>query len=118
MTEDNKHTPSTDELMAMLSEQMGGQQQDNSRVDRANRIYTFLVFFLWVGVSALLGLLVNARCGWMFSGFWSLAMYLNITVTTLSNVTLGREIDSIKDAGWKSIFGFGAALCLAVAFSL
>lgn len=118
MENDNKPNQNElDELTKMLSAEQNNQPTTD-QINRISRIYTSLVFFMGIFVAVLLGVVVSGKCGWMFGGFWSLAMYLNITVTTLSNVFLGRDIDGTRDAGWKSVFGFITAVCLAIAFSI
>lgn len=118
MENDNKPNQNElDELTKMLSAEQSNQPT-TEQINRISRIYTSLVFFMGIFVAVLLGVIVSGKCGWMFGGFWSLAMYLNITITTLSNVFLGRDIDGARDAGWKSVFGFITAVCLAIAFSI
>lgn len=119
MQNDNKPNQNeVDELTKLLAAAQSNEQPTAEQISKVSRIYTSLVFFMGIFVAVLLGIIVSGKCGWMFGGFWSLAMYLNITVTTLSNVFLGRDIDGIRDAGWKSVFGFIAAVCLAIAFSI
>ena len=67
-------------------------------------------------IALLLWWIVSLKCSLLFYGLYSLGMYLHITVTTLSNAFIGREINSKGDLFWKIVFVILASLCLSVSY--
>ena len=69
-----------------------------------------------VCIALVLWIAFSFKCCLIFYGLYSLGMYLHITVTTLSNAFIGREINSKGDLFWKIVFVILASLCLSVSY--
>lgn len=65
-------------------------------------------------IALLLWWLTSLKCCLLFYGLYSLGMYLHITITTLSNAILGREINVSGDLFWKALFLISSCLCLSL----
>ena len=95
-----------------------GADDAQKRDDNVVRFFTAVILLGGLITALLLGWLVNVKCGLMFAGFWALSQYINITLTSLGNVMLGRDISTIQDVGWKTIFLMTASICLAIAICI
>ena len=67
-------------------------------------------------IALLLWWLVSLKGGLLFYGLYSLGMYFHITITTLSNAFVGREINEKGDLFWKIVFLISFCLCLTLFF--
>lgn len=75
-----------------------------------------VLFVVPVCIGLLLWWTVGLKCGLLFYGLYSLGMYLHITITTLSNALIGRDINISGDLFWKAIFLISFCLCLSLFF--
>ena len=71
-----------------------------------------------VCIALVLWIAFSFKCCLIFCGLYSLGMYLHITVTTLSNAFIGREINSNGDLFWKMLFLIIFCLTTALFFSI
>lgn len=69
-------------------------------------------------MAILLWLVVSFKCGILFFGLYSFGIYAHITITTLSNALVGREINVTSDFFWKIVFLLMGCLCLSVFFAV
>ena len=71
-----------------------------------------------VFIAILLWCFVSFKCCLLFYGIFSLGMYIHITITTLSNVFIGREVNMVGDVFWKISFLIISCLCLSIFYVL
>ena len=69
-----------------------------------------------VCIALILWWAVSLKCGLLFYGIFSMGMYLHITVTTMSNAFMGRDINVDGDLFWKTCFLIISCLCLSIFF--
>ena len=67
-------------------------------------------------MAILLWWIVSFKWGILFFGLYSFGIYTHITITTLSNALVGREINVTDDLFWKIVFLLMGCLCLSVFF--
>lgn len=74
-----------------------------------------LAFPFTIGV--LLWIILSFKCAILFYGIVNLGMYMHLTITTLTNAFIGREINTKGDVFWKTLFLTIGCVCLAIFFN-
>jgi len=75
-----------------------------------------ILFFIPAIIFLILWLCVSIKVGVLFYGLYSIGMYIHITITTLTNAFVGRELNSHGDLFWKMAFLIIGCLCLTLFF--
>lgn len=70
----------------------------------------------WIGL--ILWWFISLKWCLLFYGMYSFGMYFHITITTLSNAFIGRDINMSGDLFWKIVFLILGCLCLTLFFWL
>ena len=80
-----------------------------------------------IGKIILLSVILIAIFMWIFISFKSMLLtigiltllsYINITITTLGNAFIGRDINMSYDIFWKMLFIFITSLCFGIYFNV
>lgn len=75
---------------------------------------TIMLFIIYIIVLAVLAFIFGFKCALLMFSIISILMYSHISITTLSNAFMGRNIDADTDAFWKLFF----ILCCSIGFSI
>lgn len=76
------------------------------------------VLLAYISVNVLMLILTSVKCTVISNGILFLLMYVNLVVNSVTNVSLGREIDVEGDRFWKMFFialtsfTLGIGICL------
>lgn len=76
------------------------------------------VLLAYILVNVLIVILASVKCALISNGILFLLMYVNIVANSITNVSLGREIDVESDRFWKiffialTSFTLGIGICL------
>ena len=81
-----------------------------------NNFLNNILIVVPVCIALVLWIAFSFKCCLIFYGLYSLGMYLHITVTTLSNAFIGREVNVSGDVFWKMLFLI--IFCLTMALFL
>ena len=73
-------------------------------------IVILIAIFMWIFISFKSMLLTI--------GILTLLSYINITITTLGNAFIGRDINLNYDIFWKMLFIFITSLCFGIYFNV
>lgn len=77
-----------------------------------------LIFFLLPIILAFVIGSFSCKAALLFYSLYSVGMYIHLTVTTLGNAFLAREINIGVDLFWKMFFMFSASICFAIFYVL
>lgn len=73
-------------------------------------IVILIAIFMWIFISFKSMLLTI--------GILTLLSYINITITTLGNAFIGRDINLNYDIFWKILFSFIISICFGIYFNI
>lgn len=73
-------------------------------------IVILIAIFMWIFISFKSMLLTI--------GILTLLSYINITITTLGNAFIGRDINLNYDIFWKIVFSFIISICFGIYFNI
>lgn len=73
-------------------------------------IVILIAIFMWIFISFKSMLLTI--------GILTLLSYINITITTLGNAFIGRDINLNYDIFWKILFSFIISICFGIYFNV
>ena len=93
-------------------------EQGKSEITKQNIIFTFLPLLLPLLISIILWITISIKSGLLFYGLFTLGMYIHLTLTTLSNAFIGREIDVKGDTFWKIILLTLSCITLTLFFTI
>jgi len=77
-----------------------------------------IILLMPVFISIILGIIFPIKFGLLFYGIFNLGLYIQITVTTLSNALLGSGVNSANDTFWKLLLLLISSLSFAIFFAL
>ncbi len=78
-------------------------------------INNFLTIFPIV-IALILWWAISFKALLLFYGLFNVGMYIHLTVTTLSNSFIGRDINAKGDVFWKMLFLTISTLCMTIFF--
>ena len=81
-----------------------------------HKILNKVLLVLPLIISVILWYTFSFKTGLLFYGLFSLGMYIHISITTLCNAFIGREINVSGDVFWKMLFLI--IFCLTIALFL
>lgn len=93
-------------------------EQGESGIPKQNMLITFLPLFLPLLISIILWITISIKGGLLFYGLFTLGMYIHLTLTTLSNAFIGREIDAKGDTFWKIVLLTLSCITLTIFFTI
>lgn len=80
------------------------------------KINTFLLILPFV--IFLLLIICSIKTSILFCSIYSLGMYVHISITTLCNAFIGKEVNTQGDMFWKMFFLIVFALSFTIFFSI
>lgn len=75
---------------------------------------TIILFIIYFIILVVLTITLGFKCALLMFSIISVLMYSHISITTLSNAFMGRNIDADTDAFWKLFF----ILCSSIGFAI
>lgn len=73
-------------------------------------IVTLIAIFMWI--------FIGFKSMLLTIGILTLLSYINITITTLGNAFIGRDINLNYDIFWKILFSFIISICFGIYFNV
>lgn len=81
-----------------------------------NKIADIVFYALLFGIGAILWFIVTPKCGWLFWGFLTIFLYVNICISNYLNIKLGNQANSVGATRFWLLLC--ASFCFAVGISI
>lgn len=92
-------------------------EQENTQKQKGNPLNNIMLLTLFSFI-VIGGFTVGAKLSLLATGLFSLLMYTHITITTLANAFVGRNIDPNYDVFWKFLFIVIGTICTTLYFTV
>ena len=81
-----------------------------------NKIADIIFYAVLCGIGVVLWFIVSPKCGWLFGGFLTLLLYVNICISNYLNIKLGNQANSVGATRFWLLLC--ASFCFAIGISI